>query len=158
MLSFETATSEQRGEFLQMMRAEMSEYLERTLRSMHMTWERFVELYHSRGSVFAVYQDGALAGYYWIEIAERILHLHGIIILPEFRGRGIGAQTLRKLAREYASQVRAIELGVKDENVRARQLYEREGFHVVKSLRETGFTVMQKPLSAEHRRTTSSAG
>lgn len=149
MLSFELATPEQRDEFLQMMRAEMSDYLEQTLRLMNMTWERFVELYHSRGSVFAVYQDGALAGYYWIEIAEHILHLHGIIVLLEFRGHGIGTQILRKLAREHASQVKAIELGVKDENVRARQLYEREGFRVVKSLREMGFTVMQKSVSAE---------
>lgn len=149
MLSIELATPEQCDEFLQMMRAEMSDYLEQTLRLMNMTWERFVELYRSRGSVFAVHQDGALAGYYWIEIAEQILHLHGLILLPEFRGRGIGTQILRKLAREHASQAKAIELGVKDENARARRLYEREGFQVVKSLQEMGFTVMQKPVSAE---------
>ncbi|NWG34070.1 MAG: GNAT family N-acetyltransferase [Chloroflexi bacterium] len=149
MLSFELATPEQRDEFLCMMRTEMSDYIEQTLALMHMTWERFVELYQSRGSVFAVYQDGALAGYSWIEIAEQILHLHGIILLPEFRGHGIGTQILRELAREHASQVKAIELGVKDENTRARRLYEREGFQVVKSLRDAGFTVMQKSVSAE---------
>mgnify|MGYP005851884033 CR=1 FL=1 len=149
MLSFELATPEQREEFLRMMRVEMSDYLEQTLRLMNMTWERFVELYHSRGSVFAVFQDGALAGYYWIEVAEHILHLHGIILLPEFRGHGIGTFILRKLARERALQVKAIELGVKEENVRARRLYEREGFKVVKLMREMGFMVMQKPVSAE---------
>lgn len=149
MLSFELATPEQRDEFLRMMRAEMSDYIEQTLALMHMTWERFVELYHSRGSVFAVYQDGMLAGYYWIEIAAQVLHLHGIIVLPEFRGHGIGTRILRKLAREHASQVKAIELGVKDENARARGLYEREGFQVVRSLREMGFTIMQKSVSAD---------
>lgn len=149
MPAYELATPEQCDEFLQMMLEEMSGYLEQTIRYMQMTWEEFVELFRARGLVYALYQDGSLAGYYWIELRGRVLHLHGLVILPEFRGCGIGTQVLRKLVREYANRIDAIELGVKDENIRARHLYEQEGFRVTDRLQEIGFTIMQKPIPAQ---------
>ncbi len=149
MLTYNLATPEQREAFLPLLCAEMSDYLERTFQLMEMNWDQFVELYQSKGQVFAVFQDNMLAGYYWIEVREEILHLHGIVILPDFRGLGIGTQVLRKLTTDYASRVKAIELGVQDDNFRAKSLYEREGFQTIKLLPDLKFAIMQKPLSYE---------
>ena len=152
MLTCQLATPEQRKQFLPILRAEMSDYLERTFQLMGMTWNQFVELYYSTGQVFVVFQNSELAGYYWIEVKAEILHLHGIVILPGFRGIGIGTSVLRNLAEEYASRVRAIELGVQDDNLQAKSLYEREGFKIIKSLSDLKFTIMQKPLLLEEHR------
>jgi ribosomal protein S18 acetylase RimI-like enzyme len=89
-----------------------------------MTWEQFVAVCHSRGWIYTVNDDGVPAGYYWIELKGGVLHIHGIVDLPECRGRGIDIHILRSLAREYAQHITAMELGVKDENVRASLLYD----------------------------------
>jgi ribosomal protein S18 acetylase RimI-like enzyme len=152
MLTDEPATREQRVQFLEMLRMELAGYLDRTLQHLEMTWGQFVESFQSRGEIHAVREDGEVAGYYWIEMRGETLHLHGIVILPEFRGRGIGTHLLRKLDREYSSRVTAIELGVKDDNARARRLYDQAGFRAVRSLPDIGFTIMQKefpPTSPE---------
>lgn len=41
----------------------------------------------------------------------------------------------------------AIELGVHQSNVKARQLYERVGYQVVKYLDDLGYFVLQRPLT-----------
>jgi ribosomal protein S18 acetylase RimI-like enzyme len=149
MITYKPATHDQREEFLELLRMEMVEYLDQAIQHLGMTWEQFVGVSQSRGVIHSVYKDAKLAGYYWIEMRGEILHLHGIVILPEFRGRGIGTQILHKLVREYVSRVTAIELGVKDENTRARQFYEQEGFRAVNSLPDIGFTIMQRRVTAE---------
>jgi len=146
VLAYRLATLGQREEFLSILRLEMSDYFERASRLMEMTWDQFVELYRSRGQVFAVFKDDTLAGYYWVEVRREVMHLHGIVVLPQFRGLGLGTQMLRKLASDYPPEVNAIELGVEDRNVRAKSLYEREGFQTVRFLPDLKFTIMQKPL------------
>jgi ribosomal protein S18 acetylase RimI-like enzyme len=102
-----------------------------------------------RGQVYGIYQDGQLAGFYWIEEREDTLHLHGLILKSEFQGQGIGSQVLAMLAASYRSRVKAIELGVHRSNERAIALYERTGFETARTLDDLGFLVMQKPLHCD---------
>jgi ribosomal protein S18 acetylase RimI-like enzyme len=59
----------------------------------------------------------------------------GIGLLPEFRGRGIGRQLMRRtIAAAFASGLTRIELTVREKNANAVALYrslgfETEGFH-----------------------------
>jgi ribosomal protein S18 acetylase RimI-like enzyme len=53
------------------------------------------------------------------------------------------------LGARYRGRVDVIELGVQRDNVRAKALYERLGFQVVKTLEDLGFDIMQKPLPSD---------
>ena len=148
MLEYEPAKLEQYEEFLQLMRDDAAEYLERTMALMEMTWEEFSQLFRTVGEVVGVYEDGAIAGFYWIEEREAVLHLHALILKEGFRGRGIGTGVLRELEDRHGAGVDAIELGVHESNRRARALYERLGFETVKRLDELGFEVMRKGMGS----------
>ncbi|MET0070304.1 MAG: GNAT family N-acetyltransferase [Candidatus Thiodiazotropha sp.] len=67
------------------------------------------------------------------EPEEGELVMDGITVLSGYRGRGIGGVLLDKV-KEYAHQggFRSIRLDVIDTNPRAKALYERNGFKVVK--------------------------
>ena len=127
MLTYEPARMEQYEEFLQLLRSEVKGYLERTIELMQMTWEEFARLFKTQGQVEGIYQDGQLAGFYWFEERGQILHLHGLIAKEQFRGQGIGTQTLEMLAIRYKTGMTTIELGVQRSNEHARRLYERLG-------------------------------
>ena len=58
------------------------------------------------------------------------MHVIDIALLPEFRGRGIGAALLRELMDEAASAGRAVSIYVEESN-RAQSLYRRLGFEPV---------------------------
>ncbi len=146
MLTVEPAHPEQYDEFLQLMLEEMADYLESTLELMHISLDQFKHLLKTIGKVYGIYQDGNLAGYYWIEERGNILHLHGLILHEGYRGRGIGSEVLDGLAQHYAGKMEAIELGVHKSNTQARALYERKGYHVVNHLADLGFYIMQCPL------------
>ena len=127
MLTYEPARMEQYEEFLQLMWSEVKDYLERTIELMQMTWEEFARLFKTQGQVEGIYQDGQLAGFYWIEERGQVLHLHGLIVKEQFRGQGIGTQVLEMLATRYKTSMTTIELGVQRSNEHARRLYERLG-------------------------------
>ncbi len=146
MLTFEPAREAQYAEFFQMMRDLSAAYLETTLALTQLTWQDFERLFRSTGQVFGIYEEGQLAGFYWIEQRERVLHLHGPFVKPSFQGHGIGSQVLKMLESEYSSRVNAVELGVHDSNAQAKSLYEKVGFETIKRLDELGFSVMQKRL------------
>jgi ribosomal protein S18 acetylase RimI-like enzyme len=58
--------------------------------------------------------------------------LDGLFVAPEARGRGIGTALLGAFAAEARARgYRELRLDVVDDNVRARSLYEREGFRAV---------------------------
>jgi ribosomal protein S18 acetylase RimI-like enzyme len=148
MLVVRKAEPEQVVEFLELLRQDSGDYLEQTLILMGETWERFVAIAGQVGQVYSVYQDGAHAGYYWIEARGRELHLHGIVVKAACRGLGIGTAILEKLAQDYTGKMDLIELGVHDSNARAKALYERLGFVTVDRKEELGFSIMQKRLPA----------
>lgn len=144
-----TATPDERGSLLGLMREHMADRLERTLQLMGLTLDQFTELYRTRGEVRTIRHRGAVAGYYWIEKRDRDLHLHAIFVLPEHRGLGIGSAAMQDLEREFESQVDHIELGVHEANEGARSLYLRGRFEVDKTLPELGFVIMRKRLRDE---------
>jgi ribosomal protein S18 acetylase RimI-like enzyme len=149
MLSYEPAQTNAYDELLSLLRDQASGYLQATLNLMQMTWDQFAHRFRSVGQVYGIYQDGQLAGFYWIEEREDTLHLHGLILKSEFQGQGIGSQVLAMLAASYRSRVKAIELGVHRSNERAIALYERTGFETARTLDDLGFLVMQKPLHCD---------
>lgn len=142
------AAAEDYDQFLEWTRNETVGYLGPTLELMQMTWAEFESLFRTVGRVYGIYEDGLPAGFYWIEERGSILHLHGLILLESFRGRGIGTEVLTHVEDRYQGKVDAIELGVHESNARARSLYERLGFETVKVLDDLGFYVMQKRLEA----------
>jgi ribosomal protein S18 acetylase RimI-like enzyme len=147
MISSSDPGADQYDQFLHMMWEDGQEYWQDTLRIMQMTWEQYAQIFRTRGEVHAIYQDGQLAGFYWIELRESTLHLHGLILKPEFQGHGIGTAVLTRLFESFAGKVGRIELGVYQANAGAIRLYQRLGFSITRSLDELHFYIMQKPLN-----------
>lgn len=150
MPEYEPATTEQYDTFLRLMREDAAGYLERSMELMDMTWGEFSHLFRTVGQVTGVYLRDELAGFYWIELREAVLHLHALILKSGFRGKGVGTQVLHDLEAQHCDGVVTIELGVHDSNRRAKRLYERLGFETVSVLEELGFQVMKKELAHEH--------
>jgi ribosomal protein S18 acetylase RimI-like enzyme len=146
MLTCKPAQSEQYDEFFQLMQNEAADYLLHAMELMRMTPEQAKRLFKTVGKVYGIYHEERLAGFYWIEERERILHLHGLVLRKDFQGKGIGTQVLNLLETEYMSRMEAIELGVHQSNERAKLLYERLGYRKVNYLPELGFYILQKPL------------
>lgn len=62
-------------------------------------------------------------------MARPLLNVHDLAVLPDCRGKGVGAALLRAVERTAAERGCAkVTLEVGDRNLRARTLYEREGF------------------------------
>lgn len=137
---------EQYDAFLEVMRTQAAGYLETTLALMEMTWEKFREHFLSVGEVLGIYAGEQLAGFYWIELRERVLHIHALMVLPSHQGRGIGTEILRRLEVQHRGQATHVEMGVHDSNPRAKVLYERLGYRTFKVLKDLGFEVLRKPL------------
>lgn len=148
MLTYQRASAEQVETFLHLLRLDATDYLDRTMELMHMTWPQFTHLVKTAGHVYAIYHEGQVVGFYWIEERDRIVHLHGLVINRAYQGQGIGTEVLTGLARQYADRMDAIELGVHESNTRARALYERLGYRMTKHLADLGFYILQRPLSA----------
>ena len=146
MLAYKPATVDQYDALFQLMRSDATDYLQQTLELMKMNWEQFADLFRTVGKVNGIYQDGCLAGFYWIEEREKILHLHGLILDARFRGQGIGTQVLQMLIARYQDDMDAIELGVHQSNVGAIRLYQRLGFEVVAVRDDLGYFILQKLL------------
>lgn len=146
MLTYQPARSDQYDELFQLMAMDATDYLQDSLRLMQMTQAQFAEIFRTVGNVFAIDQDGSLAGFYWIEERGQIVHLHALILKAAFQGQGIGTQALKMLIELYQGRMDAIELGVHQSNERARKLYQRLGFEDVKFLDDLGYYIMQKRL------------
>jgi GNAT superfamily N-acetyltransferase len=87
------------------------------------------------GAVWVFRLDGRAVGYlvvthgYSLEFGGRDAFVDEVYVIPEMRGRGIGAQALR-IAEEHCRRqgIGALHLEVERENPRARALYERSGY------------------------------
>ena len=85
---------------------------------------------------FVVISEGRVVG--WcdiIPVTHRLVYLHvgvlGVGLLPEFRGKGIGAHLINTtIEAAKARGLSRIELTVRETNMRAARLYERLGFEV----------------------------
>lgn len=148
MLTYEAVDAGGYDEFLDLLREEAADYLDRTMEIMHMTWEEFARLLRTVGHLRAMRQDGRVVGYYWAEERDRTVHLHGLAVKREFQGRGIGTETLQFIFAQYRDSMDAVELGVHDSNAAARALYDKLGFVTLRRLDDLGFSIMQKPLGA----------
>ena len=77
--------------------------------------------------------NGEMAGYVLLahtwsqEAGGETVWVEELYVLPQFRGNGLGKQTLAALEREYP-KVSRFRLEVRPDNVRARQLYESLGY------------------------------
>ena len=118
---------------------------ERIYVELGLTAEDVARLPHEVGELREVEEDGAVAGYAWIELRERTLHVHALLLEPEYRGRGIGGRVLRELEEEFRGRADEIELGVESGNEPARRLYERAGFERVGE--RLGFLILRKRIS-----------
>ena len=76
--------------------------------------------------IVAINPRGELCGLVTINSTEG--HLDQLCIAPEARGQGLAARLLREAK---ARSARGITLDVNDANLKARQLYEREGFRPI---------------------------
>jgi ribosomal protein S18 acetylase RimI-like enzyme len=72
--------------------------------------------------------DGQAAGWVVAATMPHEVRLVEIMILPELRGRGIGAATIRKILEMGAEAGKAVRLSVNVTNRAAIALYERLGF------------------------------
>jgi len=87
------------------------------------------------GAAWIFRLDGRAVGYlvithgYSLEFGGRDAFVDEVYMIPEMRGRGLGAQALR-IAEEHCSShgIGALHLEVERENPRARALYERSGY------------------------------
>jgi ribosomal protein S18 acetylase RimI-like enzyme len=132
--------------FLELMRAEAGEYLGPSVRLLGISWDEFSRLFRSRGEIHCLESDGHNAGFCWIELRERTLHIHALVLRPADRGHGLAGRLLRELAEAYRERADRFELGVHESNRRARALYERAGFREVRRLPGIGFHILQRAL------------
>lgn len=146
MQTYIPARPEQSDEFFDLMIAESADYLETTLALLQSDLAAYRRQFGQVGRVQAICVDDAAAGFRWIELRGATLHLHALILKPEWQGRGVGRQAMIDLEIEFSGRAQAIELGVHRSNERAIALYQKQGFAAVKTLEELGFLVMQKPL------------
>lgn len=134
--------------FFSMMKEKTGAYLEPTLVAMGLDWSCLHDMVSSVGEVRVIDRDGISVGYVWIEKRGSRLHVHGLVIDPVFRGRGIGSSVLRDLEKEFAHQVDFIELGVHDSNRRARSLYEKLGYKLEETRPDAGFLIFRKATAS----------
>jgi RimJ/RimL family protein N-acetyltransferase len=96
----------------------------------------FVRANIARGSPHLVALDEArVVGWCDVMPNSRPTKRHGGVLgmglLPQWRGRGLGAQILRQaLAASRAFELSRVELSVRDDNARAQALYRKLGFEV----------------------------
>jgi ribosomal protein S18 acetylase RimI-like enzyme len=109
-----------------------------------LTRQEAAELPLQIGELRQVIEEGEVAGYVWIELRERTLHVHALLLEPEFRGQGLGARVLADLEDEFCDRIDEVELGVLPRNDRAIALYEHSGFERVDD--RLGFLIMRKAL------------
>jgi ribosomal protein S18 acetylase RimI-like enzyme len=149
MIDTRLATPEERAKLLAFMRDDLADDIDSLMQVLGITWPEFERVYASRGEVRAVTSDAGPVGYYWMEQRGRELHHHAILVLPEYRGRGVVTMAMRALEEEFRGKADVFELGVRESNEGARSPHRREGFVVTSTRREIGFVVMHKQIGDE---------
>ncbi len=133
--------------YLDMMYEHAADFLEPSLMLMGIDRDRFTELFRTVGSVYGIETDGRTAGFYWVEPRRETLHIHALIIKPDFQKRGLARETLGVIEAGCGKEIKRLELGVHRENDRALKVYESAGFRVTRELDEFDFSIMHKDLA-----------
>jgi ribosomal protein S18 acetylase RimI-like enzyme len=89
--------------------------------------------HNPRGSFDVIEVDGRAAGRLYVDRRPGDLRIVDIALLPEFRGRGVGARLISDLQRQARQEGRIVSIHVEVTN-RAERLYERLGFAVAEEL------------------------
>lgn len=129
-----------------MFRTQLGEAEHAALDYLGVSWEKLAKLFSTIGEVRAVCEETDVTGFIWIERRETELHVHAIVLDPEFRGRGIGRSVFRELEREFSDVADVIELGVQEENTNAIGFYCHLGFHIVERDTAPGFLIPRRPI------------
>ena len=90
-----------------------------------------------------VVQDGVTVGYFYLRRVDGKLELDDFYVLPEFRGRGIGSEVLRKCLSEADCPVF---LYVFAKNTGAIRLYQRFGFEKIREVGTTRWIMEWNPV------------
>lgn len=106
-------------------------------------FRRFSKKFDFKKSQIIMYGEER-AGRLRVERTKNSIHLHAIHLMPEFQGKGIGAEILTGLIQEADRKKIPIELKVRGSNQQARKLYERLGFKEA-SNHENYFTMEYLP-------------
>ena len=120
------------------------DYLEPSLLLLGIDQAEFEFLFRSRGEVHAMVRDSAVVGFRWVEFKDDTLHLHALIVHPEFRKQGLAHVALDDVNQLAKGRASKIELGVHRSNHRAKAIYEKAGFTVTRELDEFDFCIMHK--------------
>ena len=84
------------------------------------------------GVIFVVEEGGDLFGYVWARFVLDEGDIGNVAVAPDFRRRGAGAALLKVLLEEAARrQAAVVQLEVRESNLAARRLYEKNGFETV---------------------------
>lgn len=114
------------------------------LAALGLTAEEYERLPLEVGELLQIESEGATVGYVWLELRERELHVHALLLEPRYRGHGIGGRVLQSIIEAYGNAVDVVELGVEPGNAAARAVYERAGFTYVGE--RLGFLIMRRRL------------
>lgn len=111
-----------------------------------------------RDYVVAVDDAGGIRGYAGLDLAGDVADVMTIATAPSAQGRGIGRLLLDELvARAARHGAQALLLEVRADNERARDLYERNGFEVLRARRryyqpgDVDALVMRRLIKGEDR-------
>ena len=89
--------------------------------------------------IFSIFEGQEFVGLIQkIRLEDRNLHIGRFFINPQKQGQGLGSQVLRKfvsLAFEN-EDIDSVSLNVYEANQRAKHLYQKEGFEIVKMVEE----------------------
>jgi len=146
MIRHAPATEEERAAFFPTIVQLLGDDEEDALAHLGMSREELEAAYQEIGEVRTVREGDVSVGTVWVELRDRELHIHGIVVDAEQRGRGIGTAILRGLESEFAGRIDVMELGVRLSNQEARRLYAREGFRDACVSTAPGFVVLRKRL------------
>lgn len=84
------------------------------------------------GVILAAEEGGGLLGYIWARFVLDEGDIGNIAVAPGFRRRGAGAALLKALLEEAERrQAAVVQLEVRESNLAARWLYEKNGFETV---------------------------
>jgi ribosomal protein S18 acetylase RimI-like enzyme len=144
-ISLQSPKDEQYKQFFELMLEESRSYLPQTLKAMGMTQARFEKAFRTVGEVHAIAVDQEVAGFCWTEVRESGLHIHALVLRPDWQGKGLGTEIMRGLEAGISPSVKTIEAGVHESNAPALRMCEKLGFKQTSRLSDLGFVILQKP-------------